>query len=183
MDEVGAVFAKSVVGALGVVGVHRAALDLGELAVEGVAGHSVVGEQAAHGGAAVVEDAEHQVLNGDVAVAHLLGDLLGEAQYLAQLRRGIDLAAAAADAGQLAYLGVQLREQRVAVDAHPAEQRADEAAVLVDEGVEQVLARQVLVAVLLGHGLGGIYGFNRFLGVFFSVHGDNTSFRMGKCQI
>ena len=181
LHEVGAVFRQGVVAVLRVVAGHGAGLDLGECGVEGFARDAVVGEYLAHRRAALGEHAEHQVLDGDVLVAQLLRRLLGKAQQLARLGGGVDLAAAAGDLGQLGDLGVQLTQHGVAVRTHLGEQRADEAAVLVDKGVEQVSRGEVLVLVLLSHRLSGVYGFNCLLSEFFSVHKRSPSFRWAEC--
>ena len=70
----------------------------------------MVGEQLAHALRALGEDGEHQVLNGEILVVQLFGGLFGKVQDLADLGRGIDLAAAAGDAGQLADQRVELGE-------------------------------------------------------------------------
>ena len=177
LDEVRAVFRQGVVAALGVVARDGAGLDLGEGRIEALARDAVVGEYRPHGRAALGEHAEHQMLDGDILVPQLLRRLLGKAQELRGLGRGVSFAAPAGDAGQLCYLGVQLAQHGVAVRAHLREQGADEAPVLVDEGVEQVGRGQVLVPVLLGHGLSGVYGLYGFLSEFFGVHKRSPSFR------
>ena len=182
LHEVGAVFGEGVVAALGVVARDGAALDLCQGGVEALAVDAVVGEYLPHRRAALGEHAQHQVLDGDVLVPELLRSLLGKADELARLGRGVGLAAAAGDAGQLPYLGVQLAQHRVAVGAHLREQRADEPAVLVYERIEQVCRRDVLVAVLLRHGLRGIYGFNGLLCEFLSVHNGPTFQKEGSLK-
>ena len=107
---------------------------------------------------------------GDVGVTAGLRLALGETEDLARFRRGVHLAVAAGDFRQLIDGGVELTEHSVAVHAHAAEQGADQAAVGVDERIEQVLRREILVAVLLRHALGGLDGFNCLLGEFISVH-------------
>ena len=105
----------------------------------------------------VLEDAEHDVLNGDEIILHVLRHALGEGEHLARLGGGIDLAARAGDAREVPDDGIELGEHGVAVDAHARKERADQAAVLIDEGIEQMLRGDILIAVLLrpGTSLGG----------------------------
>ncbi len=170
LDEVGAVLFQCVIGVLGVVARDGAGLDLFQLGHKARLRDAVRAEDALDGGGLVGEDAEHQVLDGDVGVAAGLGLALGEIEDLARFRRGVHLAAAAGDLRQLVNSGVQLAEHGVAVHAHAAEQRADQAAVGVNERIEQVLRREILVAVFLRHALGGLDGFDCLLREFISVH-------------
>ncbi len=98
----------------------------------------MVGEQLAHALRALGEDGEHQVLDRDVFVVQLFGSLLGKVQDLADLGRCIDLAAAAGDAGELPDQRVELGQKAVAIDAHLTEERPNESAVLIEQGVEQM---------------------------------------------
>ena len=170
LDEVGAVLFQRVIGVLRVVARDGAGLDLFELRHKARLRDAVRAEDALDGGGLVGEDAEHQVLDGDVGVAAGFGLALGEIEDLARFRRGVHLAAAAGDLRQLVNGGVQLAEHGVAVHAHAAEQRTDQAAVGVNERIEQVLRREILVAVFLRHALGGLDGFDCLLREFISVH-------------
>lgn len=81
------------------------------------------------------EDADHQVFDGEVLVAHGLCGLFGGGEDAAELGGHVDLAAVAADLGQRGDGAVKLRKHRVAVNAHALEEGGDEAAVLIDEGI------------------------------------------------
>ena len=129
----------------------------------------MVGKDALDGGGSGSKHADHQVLHGEIFVPHGLGRLLRGADDPACLLGQVNLGVPA-HLGQGGDSGVQLRKRGVAVHAHTAQQGGDQAAVLVDQGVEQVLRHQVIVMVLLGHGLGRLDGFQGFLGIFFSVH-------------
>ena len=170
LDKVGAVLFQRVIGVLGVVTRDGAGLDLLELRREARLCDAVGAEDALDVGSLVGEDAEHQVLNGDIGVAAVFGLALGKIEDLARLGRGVHLAAAAGYLRQPVDSGVELAEHGVAVHAHAAEQGADQAAVGVDERIEQVLRREILVAVFLRHALRGLDGFNCLLGEFISVH-------------
>ena len=52
----------------------------------------------------------HQMLDGEIFVVQFFGGLFGEIQDLADLGRGVHLAAAAGDAGQIADQCVELGE-------------------------------------------------------------------------
>ena len=138
----------------------------------------MVGEQLAHALRALGEDGEHQVLNGEILVVQLFGGLFGKVQDLADLGRGIDLAAAAGDARELADESIDLREQTVTVDAHLAKEGSDQSAVLIEQGVEQMLACHILVAVFLRHVLRGLDGFQSLLRIFFSIHSSSPQIRV-----
>ena len=170
LDEIGAVLFQRVIGVLGVVARDGAGLDLFELRRKARLRDAVGAEDALDVGSLVGEDAEHQVLDGDIGVAAVFGLALGEIEDLARLGRGIHLAAAAGDLRQPVDSGVELTEHGVAVHAHASEQGADQAAVGVDERIEQVLRREILVAVFLRHALRGLDGFNCLLCEFISVH-------------
>ena len=170
LDEIRAVLFQRVIGVLGVVARDGAGLDLFQLGHKARLRDAVRAEDALDGGGLVGEDAEHQVLDGDVGAAAGLGLALGEIEDLARFRRGVHLAAAAGDLRQLVNGGVQLAEHGVAVHAHAAEQRTDQAAVGVNERIEQMLRREILVTVFLRHALGGLDGFDCLLREFISVH-------------
>ena len=167
--QIGAVFAQGVIGALRVIPGDRRALHLAQLRGEGVFGDAVVREDPLDGGGGRGEDADHQVLHGGVFVPHGLGRLLGGVQgpvcvggevdgiYIAHLR-------------QLADGAVQLAKEPVHVHAHFPQQGGDQTPVLVRQGVEQMLGRNVVVVILLGHGLGGLHGLQRLSGIVLSVH-------------
>ena len=170
LDEIGAVLFQRVIGILGVVARDGAGLDLLELRREARLRDAMGAEDALDVGGLVGEDAEHQVLDGDIGVAAVFGLTLGEIEDLSRLGRGVHLTAAAGDLRQPVDGGVELTEHGIAVHAHASEQRADQAAVGVDERIEQVLRREILVAVFLRHALRGLDGFNCLLGEFISVH-------------
>ena len=170
-DKVRAVFGKRVVGALGVVAGDGRGLDLRQLRGEGALRDAVIGEDALDGGGGGGKEADHQMFDGDILVAHAPGGLFRGVQRAVGLRREIDLRPGA-DLRQRGDRGVQLREQLVAVHAHPAEQRGDQPPVLVDERVKQMLRRDGAVVALLRHGLGGVEGLEAFLRKVLSVHGN-----------
>ena len=168
-DQIGAVFREGVIGALGVVAVHRGGFDLAELGGEGVFGNAVVRENALDGRRRRGEDADHQVLDRDVGVAHRLGRLFGRSDDAAGLRGEIGIAGAA-DLRQGGNGAVQLGQHRVAVNAHLAEQGGDQTAVLIDERVEQMLGHDIVVSVFECHGLCRLDGLQAFLSQVLRIH-------------
>ncbi len=169
LDQVGAVFREGVIGALGVVAVHRGGFDLAELGGEGVFGNAVVRENALDGRRRRGEDTDHQVLDRYVGVAHRLGRLFGRSDDAAGLRGEIGIAGAA-DLRQGRNGAVQLGQHRVAVNAHLAEQGGDQTAVLVDERVEQMLGHDIVVSVFECHGLCRLDGLQAFLSQVLRIH-------------
>ena len=119
------------------------------------------------------EDADHQMLDGDVLVAHRFGGFLGGIDGAVALRGEIHLAHIA-DLRQRGDGGIELGEDGVAVHLHFAEQGRDQPAVLIDESIEKMLGGDIVVAVFLRHGFGGADRVQTFLGEFFSVH-ENPS--------
>ena len=176
LHKIRAVFIQRVVGALRVVAGDGRGLDLAQFGREGGLRDAVVGEDALCRGGAGGEDADHQVFDGEVLVAHGLCGLFGGGEDAAELGGHVDLAAVAADLGQRGDSAVKLRKHRVAVNAHALKQGGDEPAVLIDEGVEQMLRGDIAVAVLLRHGLCGLHRFDGFLSEILSVH-NVRSFR------
>ena len=152
--QVRAVLFQRVIGILRVVGGHRVCLDLAQFLRKTGAGDAVVLEQLLELGAALGKDAQHQMLHGDILVMELFRRALCHGDDLAGLRRGIDFTAAAGDPGQLVDHSLEFRLQSAAVHAHPLEQRAHQAAVLLQQGQQQMLRGQILILSLLGHGLG-----------------------------
>ncbi len=134
----------------------------------------MVGEDALDGRGGSGKNTDHQVLHGGVLVPHGFGGLFGGVDGPVGVGGEVD-GVHVPHLGQLADGAVQLGQHGVSVHAHFAQQRGDQSPVLVHQGVEQMLRRDILVVVLLGHGLGGLDGLQALLGIGFSVH-TNTPF-------
>ena len=169
LHQVGAVFGQRVVGALRIVPGDRGGLDLAQLRGKGVFGDAVVGKDALHRRGGGGKNADHQMLHGGILVPHGLGGLLGGIDRPVGVGGEID-GVGIAHLGQLTDGAVQLRQHGVAVHAHFAQQRGDQSPVLVDQRIEQMLRRNIVVAILLGHGLCGLDGLERLARIGFSVH-------------
>ena len=172
LDQIRAVLGERVIGALGVVAGDRRGLHLGKLCGKGVFRDAVIGEDPLDGCGGGGEDADHQMLHRDVGVSHGLGGLLGRGQDPVGLRRKIRVGGAA-HFRQGGNGGVKLCQHGVAVDAHLSQQGGNQTAVLVDQGIEQVLRRDVVVSVFEGHGLGSLDGLKAFLGQVLCIHMSN----------
>jgi len=171
LHQVGAVFCQRVVGVLRVIRGHRAAADLGQFLGKSVFGYAVVGENALDGRSLIGKYADHQVLHRQIFVAHAFGGLLGGFQHSVGLGRQIYLrGGGAAYLGQTGNGGVKLRQKPVAVHAHLAQQRRDEPAVLIDQGIQQMLRCYILIVVFIRHAFGGFYCFNGFLRIVVGIH-------------
>ena len=86
LDQIGAILAQSVVGALGIVTVDRRRLDLRELGRKAVFGDGMIRKDPLDGRRRCGEQADHQMLDRNVRVAHGLGRLFGGAQHAAGFR-------------------------------------------------------------------------------------------------
>ena len=117
---------------------------------------------------------EQQALDGDKAIAGLLGDLLGLLENPGQLRAHIDLAGTAAlYLGLAAKLGFDSHQCGLRIAAGGVDQVGAEAFLVVEEDFEQVLGRQPLMAATQRQVLRGLDKSFRPLGIFFKFHRTN----------
>ena len=132
------------------------------------------GLQRVAGGAVVLGQREQQVLDGDVVVLEVLHLALGAAQQLHELRRGRGLGCAG-QRRQLGERGVDVGAQRGGRDAELAEHRRDEALLLIEQGGEQVLGRDLRMAPRRGQGEGCLQGLLGLDRESVGVHGSKCS--------
>ena len=167
-----AVLLQHVVGVLGVVGVHLAgAPDLLQGAEVPLHGHVVPAEQVRHVLVGLGDQTHHQMLHGDVAVAHPLHAALGLVQGAVQGCRSVQLAAAAAGIAGLAVQQVQeLPFEAGDVHLHGGEELGVQVLLIVDEGVQQVSLLDLGMAALLGHPLRRLDGFDALLCQLIGIH-------------
>ena len=114
------------------------------------------------------------MLDGQILIAQALCRFFGRVHDALCLTRKVDIIVAG-DLGHALYRRVELREHRVAVNAHFAQQRRDKSAVLIDEGVQQMLRAYILIVVFHRHGFGGLDHFKCLLGEVLCIH-KNTFF-------
>ena len=177
LHQVAAVFLEAFVGAFGVVaGDPLAAAHVGQGGGEGVGGDAQVLEGLRAGGLAVVQYAQHQVLDAEVVVLHRDASLFGGGQGAGQFGGDRHLAAAPRDRGALGQLALQFFGDHVGGAVELVEQPRDQAVGLVNEGEQQVLGVHGLVAELGGHGLGALQRLAGFLREFVHIHaGDEAT--------
>ena len=98
--------------------------------------------------------ASKQPLGGDVLVAGLLGDLLGLVENARKLARRRGLAGAAArDLRPLGEVGIDGQERRLGVAARLADETCGHALAVVEQRLQEMLGRELLVAFAQRDGL------------------------------
>src|SRR6185437_5733041 len=116
-------------------------------------------------------DRQQQPLDGDEAVASLLGDLLGFTEEPRGLRRKVDLSGTAAfDAGQLFEVRFNHGRGARGIAAGGADQIRRQAFLVVEQHLQKMVRGDLLVAEPLGEALCGLHETLRALGIFFEVH-------------
>ena len=130
-----AVLGQHVVGAFGVVAGHAlVAPHLGQHVQKFAFVNGELAQHLAHGGVGRVHQAQGQMLHGHVFVLHVPGGLFRRGQGFVQLRGDVDFVRVPAGArhmGQLGHLVCKGGGQVARLDAHLAEQLADEAVLLI----------------------------------------------------
>ena len=174
LHQIGAVFLQGVVGLFRVVaGDPLVAPDVGQRLHDFLPVHVVGAEQFLQCAVGAVHQSQEDVLYGDILVLHRLGDLLRSLQSPVHILGHIDLIrlpAAAGHFGQLAHLGPDRRLKAGNGHAHGGEQLGDEALAVTDQGQQQVLLLDLLVAVLLRQTLGVLDRGKRLLCKLIHVH-------------
>ncbi len=138
--------------------------------VEPLGGNARVGERAARLGRGREREGEQQPLGGDVAVARLLGDLLGLVEQLGRLGREKHLARAALHLGHLAERRLDRFQRLGGVAARGADQVRGQPLLVLDQDFQDVLGRKLLVVGAQRERLGGLDEALYALGVFFEFH-------------
>ena len=173
IGEVAGVFFQGLVFFFGIgVGDPLVAAHRGQGLEKAVAGHSLACQHLGHLEGRVGQHGQEQVLLADVFVLHLRGAGKGAVQQVLQCLRGIGApGSAAGDLGQLLDQLIGLAEDHGGLDAHFLEHGNDDPAGLLQDGLEQVLGLDLLVAVILGQSVGGLDGLLGFQGKLVELHG------------
>ena len=154
LRQVAAVLLQRLVGRLGVLrGDALAAAHLAQRRHASCRARARLAEQAA-GRPGVIEQCQEEVFDGDVFVLERLGLVLGLDQDAVERGPGMRLIAAAGHFGQALHLAVEAVAQGVDVQAGLPEDGGDDAAVLLEQGLQQVFALDLLLAVASGQLLG-----------------------------
>ncbi len=114
--------------------------------------------------------ADQQPLGGDEGVAGGLGVLLGGGEHTGHLGLHIELAAAALDFRRLGQQGVHGLVGGVGPAAGALDQRAAQAVLFLQQHLEQMLRRELLVAPGERQGLGGLDRLLGAVGIEVDVH-------------
>ncbi len=174
--QVDAVLLERLVGGLrGRAGHPLRAADLGQDLQEPVPGDPVTGEQAPGGGAVPGrEEGEDQVLDRDVLVLEPLRLVLGVGQDLLQPLGDVDLArlgTGTADRRASLELLLEAGGQRGGVHVHAREQAGDQPLGLLEQGEQQVLGGDLLMAVAQRLGLRRLERLLGLVGQLAQIHG------------
>ncbi len=158
---------EAVLGARAVGGLALA--DFGDGVVQ-LLGRDPGGLQRLGGGAALLGDGGQQAFGGDEGVARLFRGLLGGAEDAGGVAVQIDLARAARNLGPLLQqpLGDEFDGGRVS--ARLIDQLAGQAVALLEQHLEQMLGRELLVAAGQGQRLGGLDGLFGAVGIEVEIH-------------
>ncbi len=172
LRQVAGIFFQRVVAVLGRGGIGLAALaQILDGAVQHLRVDARCVEDTAGLRALVHRKGEQKPLDRDETVAGLLGDLLGLVEQARGAGREVELARAASR--YFRHLGERrLRGlQRVArTPAGPVDQARREPLAVVEQNLEDVFRRELLVAFTQGQRLGGLHETARPLGEFFEIH-------------
>ncbi len=174
LHQVGAELGQGVIGILRVFTGHLAvAPDGGQDRQEAFPADVIAGKEGFKVPVRVFQQAQEQVLHGDVLVLHPLGDLCRLVDGLVQVLRDVELPLlhrAAAHPGALVHQGGRVRRDGRYVLAHLPQHLRDQALFVTQQGAEQVGLLQLLVGALRRQGLGAAHGFDAFLRIFHFGH-------------
>ena len=142
--QVAGIFLEGVVALLGILAGRLAALaDFLDGAIQRLGRDAGRGQNLGRGRALGQGQRQQQALGGDIAVAGLLGDLLGAVEEPRRLRRHIDLAGATAfDLGQLGELALHAGQRSLRVAPGSADEIGSEAFAVVQQHLQQMLRRK-----------------------------------------
>ena len=171
LGQVARVFLQRVVAGFGRGGVGGAALaDLVDGLVEAGRRHAGIGEDLRRRRVPLHGEREQQALDGDVGIAGLLGELLGGGEDLCERRREIDLARSARHFRQLGERRFRGEERVLGTPAGALDQARRHPFGIVEQHLQKMLRRELLVALAQGVGLGGLDEAARPLRVFLEIH-------------
>ena len=171
--EVETVFVQGVVSVFGLVARNPVRLHLFQLREKSGFGDAQRAEYVLYLLRGVVEQGEHNVLHGNVFVPLRGRKPLSAGKYLVRHGRDVNLvgfSAASAHRGHLSYRGIEHREQFVRVRPRLFQQSGDKPAVLVHEGVKQVLRHNLHILVFYCNTLRRAESFQRLFSEFLCVH-------------
>jgi hypothetical protein len=170
VGQVQGVLGQGLALAFGFLGVHAlAAAHLLDRRFQGLAAGTVLLEQATRL-ALVVHGGQQEQFAGDVLVAPLGGFLVGQVEQVDQFLGGLDFPAGAFHLGQAVHGVLQGGHQGGQAGAGLLQDGPGGAALLVDQGGQQVHRLDVGVVVAQGQALGVLDGGLERRGEFFETH-------------
>src|SRR5438034_3635354 len=172
LGKVTGIFLERVVGILGRAGVGRAAVAQGvDRRVQTLRGDAGAGQDLSGLAVLLERERKQQPLDGDVAVARLFRDFLRLIEYPRQRRRQVNLTSAAArDLGELGERRLHGRKRFARAAARAIDQAARQALGIVEQNLEQMLGRELLMALAQGQRLSGVNEPAGAVGVFLEIH-------------
>ena len=170
--QVAGIFLEGVIALLGVLARRLPALaDLLDGGVQRLGRDAGRSQDVGRGRALGHGQGQQQALGGDIAVARLLGDLLGALEEPRRLRRHIDLAGAAAlHLGQLGKLALDAGKRSRGVAPGGANEIGSEAFVVLQQDLQQMLRREALVAAAQRQALSRLNETPRTFGILLEIH-------------
>ena len=174
VGEVARILPQRVVGVLGRGVVGGAALaQVLDGAVQRLRRRAGIGDDLGSLGALVQGQRQQQPLHGDVAVAGLLSDLLGLVEHARRRRRQIGLAGVALHLGQLAQRQLGALQRVARASPRLVDEAGGEPLGIVEQHLQQVLGRELRVALAHGEALRALDESACALGVFLDVHSSS----------
>ena len=176
LREVAGIFLQRVVGILGRRRIRGAALAQGlDGGIERLRRDAGGGENFPRLAALFEREREQKPLDGDVAVAGLLARFLSGVEHPRQSRIEIDLAGpTAGDFRALIERRFDGGERLAGIAAGAVDEARGEPFGVVEQHLQEVLGRELLVTLALGKGLGGLHETAAAVGVFLEIHGQNS---------
>ena len=172
LRQVAGIFLQRVIGVFRRRGVGGAALAQGlDGGIEVLRRDAGSGEDFSGLGATFEREREQEPLDRDKAVAGLLARLLGGIEHPAQSRIEIDLPCPAArNFGPLGQRRLDGGERRARIAAGAVDQARGEPFRVVEQNLEQVFGRKLLVSLALGERLRRLHETAAAVGIFLEIH-------------
>ena len=172
LSEITRVFFQRVIAAFSRAGIGGAALaQCIDRRVEILRGHTRGGQYASRLAVLLEREREQQPFDRDIAVARLFRDLLRLIENPRQSRSQIDLASAATgNFGKLGERRLDSRKRLARSAAGAIDQAAGQTLGVIEQNLEQVLGRELLVALAQGQRLSRLNKPAGAVGIFLEIH-------------
>ena len=171
LGQVAGIFLERVIGILGIGRVGGAALaEFLDRRVQVLRLDARFLQDVGRLGALGHDHGEQQHLDRDEAIAGLVGDLLRLVEQLGRFRRQVDLHRVAFDLGQALQLALGQAERALSVAARGFDQRGRKAFLVVEQHLEKMQRRELLVGFTYGKRLRALNEAARAFGKFLKFH-------------